>query len=93
MTLATAAKLARVTPKYLRECERTGQFSHIMATKLARHYGARLEDFLPTRQPRTAQTSRQVPRGYGVDRKLPRTHPHNTLSANRTQRLERTEGY
>ena len=45
--VAAAAKRARVTPKYLRDCERAQSFSWALASRLARIYGCSLNLFLP----------------------------------------------
>jgi hypothetical protein len=42
-----AAQRARVTPRYLGRCERTGLFPYYLAQRLAAMYQCRLEVFLP----------------------------------------------
>lgn len=47
LTVAAAARLARITPAYLRRLERLNSFPHPLARVLAWRYGCRLEVFLP----------------------------------------------
>jgi transcriptional regulator with XRE-family HTH domain len=49
ISLPAAAKRCGIGERYLASCERTGQFSYGLATRLARLYGVGLEAFLPHR--------------------------------------------
>lgn len=47
LDLHKAARRARITHAYLAACERANSFSWVLAQRLARIYGARVDDFLP----------------------------------------------
>ena len=58
-TLEVAARLLGVTPRYLRQCERSG-FPFVLASKAARLYGGRLDDFLPRKNFQKEREAKQT---------------------------------
>lgn len=62
LSLADAARRARVTEAHLRACERANSFSFMLARRLAATYACRVDVFLPQRTqdettgPRTRRT-------------------------------------
>ncbi|MGV3723910.1 MAG: helix-turn-helix domain-containing protein [Actinomycetota bacterium] len=82
LSLEAAAKYLRVSPAYLRQCERSGQFAFHTAARLARRYGARLEDFLPTR-PRMVGHPAAGAGGAGAVRKRPQPQGEGPSSSSR----------
>lgn len=47
LALTTAARAARISPRYLARLEHANAFPYHLAEQLARRYGCRLEEFLP----------------------------------------------
>ena len=74
LTLAQAARRARVGTAYLRRIERHGAAPYVLAVRLAGLYGCRMDVFL--------QGQPQRPQRAGAGRNPPRRHIpfHNTES-------------
>jgi hypothetical protein len=51
LSLETAAKRLRISPEYLRHCERNG-FSYVLADRAARLYQCSLNEFIPRKEMR-----------------------------------------